>query len=210
MLRLFCNRLLETLQCCPEQEPYPLSSTFKEDLKWILQFLPFYNGVQFINPPPTSSTPITIDACLTGCGGAYGTDIYFTSFPQYVIDQNLNISELEMLNAVISIKLWSKQLANQTIVLQCDNAAAVSVIQTGRGRDPFLLACAREIWTCTAQYHLVIHVEHIAGVNNTMADALSRYHTSSASRLLVDNFIAQNDATVHIVSTNLFELSSVY
>ena len=103
-------------------------------------------------------TPITIDACLIGCGGAYGMDIYFANFPQFVIDKELNISELEMLNAVIAIKLWSEKLANQTIVLQCDNTAAVSVIQMGRGRDPFLLACAREIWTHTARFHVIIQV----------------------------------------------------
>ena len=206
-LRLFVNRLLETLRSSREHGRHPIGPAFKADIHWISQYLPLYNGIQMIPRNPTLDTPISVDSCLTGGGGHFGNRIYYTAYPEFILQQALNISELEMLNALIAIKLWAPMLSNHVVRLQCDNSAAVSVLQSGRGRASFLLSCAREVWAYTAQYKFEIRVEHIPGSQNILADQLSRYHSDASCRARVDEFVAATNPTLHHVDAYLFKLS---
>ena len=155
-------------------------------------------------------TSIAVGSCLTGGGGHFGPHIYHTVYPDFILQLGLNISELEMLNALIAIKLWAPMLRNHAIRLQCDNSAAVSVLQTGRGRDSFLLSCAREVWAYTAQYKFEIRVEHIAGANNTLADQLSCYHSDLSCRARFDALIASTETILHPVDAHLFKLAECF
>ena len=206
-LRLFVNRMLETLRAAPDHGYQRLSPAFKADVHWILQYLPLYNGVQMIPYNPTLPTPIVVDSCLTGGGGHFGDHIYHVAYPDFVLSQGLNISELEILNALIAIKLWSPLLRNHVVRLLCDNSAAVSILQTGRGRASFMLSCARELWSYTAAYNFEIRVEHIAGAHNTLADQLSRYHSHAPCRAHIDNFLASGQFKLHTVDPYFFKLS---
>ena len=114
------------------------------------------------------------------------------------------------MNAVIAIKLWAPMLRNHLICLQCDNSAAVSVLQTGWGRASFLLSCAHEVRAYTAQYKFEIRMEHIAGANNTLADQLSRYHPDMSCRARVDALIASTETILHLVDAHLFKLAECF
>jgi len=209
-LRLFVNRMLETLRAAPDHGRHPVGPAFKADVNWILQYLPLYNGIQMIPRSPTMDIPIAVDSCLSGGGGHFGSNIYHTAYPDFILNLGLNISELEMLNALIAIKLWAPLLRDHIVRLQCDNSAAVSVLQTGRGRASFLLSCAREVWAYTADYKFEIQVEHIPGSNNTLADQLSRYHSDQSCRARVDEYIASEDPIIHVVEPYLFKLTKSF
>jgi hypothetical protein len=56
----------------------------------------------------------------------------------------------------------------------CDNKAAVSILNSGRGKDPVLQAVARNLWLEAARLDCDVHFTHIRGANNHMADLLSR------------------------------------
>ena len=86
-------------------------------------------------------------------------------------------------------------------------SAAVSVLHTGRGRASFLLSCAREIWLYTAQYKFQLHVEHIPGQANTLADALSRYHLGEPYRAQVHKHAVEHNVICHSVDERLFKLA---
>jgi len=173
--RLFVSRMLDTLRAAPATGHIPLDAAFKKDLDWFLSFLPLYNGIHLIQPEP--DLQLEVDSCLTGCGGIYGHELYHTTFPSFVIERNHNISQLEMLNLAIAIKLWSSAAwTNHRVVVYCDNAATISILQTGRGRDPFMLACARQIWHYSARFDFQLVPRHCPGTEMTAADALSRHH----------------------------------
>ena len=53
--------------------------------------------------------------------------------------------------------------------------AVVQVLQTGKARDPFLGACARNIWMEAAKADIDIVYSHIQGRKNVVADLLSRW-----------------------------------
>ena len=140
--------MLQTLQRSYTQSPVALDVDFKKDLNWFSNFLPAYNGLHMMNHPPhiSSGQPLTLDACLTGCGAIYGFEYYSTVFPDFVVEASHHISHLELLNIVVAAKIWGSQWHNTSITVYCDNSAAVSVLTTGCGRNPYLLSCAREIF----------------------------------------------------------------
>ena len=59
-----------------------------------------------------------------------------------------------------------------------DNQAVVQVLRLGRTKDPFLAACTCNIWLWAARFDVDMHYDHIRGVENTVADLLSRWSTS--------------------------------
>ena len=64
------------------------------------------------------------------------------------------------------------------------------MLQSGRGRDPFLLAGARNVWLITSTMDINLAVQHIPGKANVVADLLSRWHISSSNRAKLHDHIA--------------------
>ena len=76
------------------------------------------------------------------------------------------------------------------MLVKCDNQAIVSTLTSGRARDPFLGACARNIWYETALRDIDVQYVHVLGQNNRTADLLSRSNSSTDMQelqLLVNN-----------------------
>lgn len=178
--RLFVSRMLDTLRSAPPSGYIELPDSFQRDVAWFLAFLPNYNGIHLLDLSPPLFI-VEVDSCLSGCGGISEGEFYHTRFPDFILQQDLAICHLEMLNVVIAVKLWHLYWRHSRVRIHCDNAAAVAVINTGRGRDPFLLTCAREIWLLSALHDFQVEMLHIPGSQLSSADALSRCH-------LHDNF----------------------
>ena len=92
---------------------------------------------------------------------------------------NLHITQLEMLNVVVALKVWAKIWANKRIKISCDNLAVVEILKSGKTRDSFLATCARNIWLITAIFNIDIIIIHDPGVSNQVADLLSRWTVTS-------------------------------
>jgi hypothetical protein len=151
--RLFVSRMLDTLRAAPPHGYMVLSDEFHKDIAWFLAFLPSFNGVSIIQLEIPQTTA-EIDSCLSGCGGICGSQHYHTIYPEFIMEEHLTICHLEMLNAVIAVKLWAAQWTNHAVTIYSDNAASVSVLTNGRARDPFLLKCVRKIWLLTARHNI--------------------------------------------------------
>ena len=81
---------------------------------------------------------------------------------------------------LVALKLWAQAWANKRVRLYCNNQAVVHVLSTGNTRDAVLGACARNIWLLTAM-NVSIDFTHISGVQNSVADLLSRWRYDTAS-----------------------------
>lgn len=130
--------------------------------------------------PSLPEVYLEADSCLSGCGAICAGQYYHRQFPDFIIQQGCHISQLELLNLVIAMKVWAGRWHNQAVVLFCDNSAAVTVLSTGRSKDSFLLACAREIWWHAAKHDLLLQPRHRPGASMHVADALSRLHLKPA------------------------------
>ncbi len=113
-----------------------------------------------------------------GCGGIYGSQYYKGQFPPHILQAGHHISRLELLNIMVAIKLWHSLFQGKDILIYCVNEASVSVLQTGRSSDNFMLQFVREIWYFAAIHDFVVHAKHKPGVQMTLTDAFSRAHLS--------------------------------
>ena len=85
--------------------------------------------------------------------------------------------------------LWGKAWANQRATVFCDNQAVVSVICTGKTRDPYLEACAQNIHMLTAIHNIDLRPVHVLEVNNSVADVLSRWQDTPENYELLYKYV---------------------
>ena len=88
----------------------------------------------------------------------------------------------------------------------CDNYSVVQVIMSVKTKDPFQAVCIRNIWMLTAHNDIELLVRHIPGVNNTIADTLSRIYSPKS----VNNEVLQDlleNYQWEIVLHSYFDLS---
>ena len=208
--RLFLNRMLQLLRDNQHATAQiKLDTDFQKDLSWFHSYIAQCNG-QFMMPPPIPAcNAIMADACLSGGGAIYKDNCYFTQFPDFVMNQDLSICHKEALNCLISIKLWAPLLANSDVTLYCDSMVTITTLATARGRDPFLLSVAREVWLISARYCIHIRPCHKPGADmEGGADALSRYHTSNKYQTIVHKLIQDCNFKVWNVDPYLFKLQT--
>ena len=170
--RIFLNRMLDLLRFAHSRQKVTLTPDFKRDLKWFAKFLPLYNGVSLYDHRPIDVS-LELDACLTGLGGRSGNFIYHLPIPLGY--RSWTIVHLEMVNILVAVRLFHQQWASKKVLIHCDNAAVVSVLKSGRTRDPYLGACARNVWYVAATSDIDLQYTHVRGVDNKVADALSRW-----------------------------------
>ena len=117
-----------------------------------------FNGVSFI-PSPIWSEPdvyLSTDSCLRGCGGIVHNEYFHSSYPEFILKQDLPIHQLELLAVLVGVRLWGKRYAGQKVQIYCDNESAVTVINSSRTKDKFMATCLRELWlnVCCHEFKL--------------------------------------------------------
>ena len=170
--RAFLNRMLAILRSNHDSQRIILTSDFKRDLRWFAKFLPQYNGVSLYDHKPIDLT-LELDACLTGLGGRWNSFIYHR--PLVLGYMNWSIVQLEMVNILLVVRLFQPHWAGRKVLVKCDNEAVVTVLRSGKTRDPYLGACARNILYVCALADIDIQYVHVRGLDNRVADLLSRW-----------------------------------
>ena len=99
------------------------------------------------------------------------------------------IVHLEILNIVVAAKIWANHWANKKIQIFCDNMAVVEVLTTGKTRDKTLATCARNLWLIAALHNINFIFSHIPGVENSVADLLSRWDNSAHHKEKLEKLI---------------------
>ena len=145
---------------------------------------------------------VFVDACPAGIGAYFLGRVYYAPMPlRYQL--TLTIVHMEMLNTVVAFRVWGQFWRDKKIRVHCDNAAVVSVLNSGASRDPFLSACARTLWLLKAKYNVHMEVQHIRGSLNTYADTLSRWPGFSNSTSAVVKHLKKCEW--HVVNETLLE-----
>ena len=182
---MFIGCMLATLRVSSQIGSMYLGTDFHADLAWFLAFLPSYNGMSFLThyPLEAASLSVALDTCLTSVGRLCGAEVYHAGVPRWFQYKSRHITHLEIINIVIACKLWKCHWEHQQVTVYCDNLACMQVLQLGRGCDPFLLQCAREIWLLSAWHDFTSVPHHHTGRENVLADCLSHWHLGEVDRL---------------------------
>ena len=184
--RAFLNRMLALLRVGHASQKIHLTTEFRRDLRWFEKFLPLYNGVSLYDHRPTDHT-LELDACLTGLGGRWCDFVYHLPIPLGFM--NWSIVHLEMVNILLAVRLFQAHWASRKVLIKCDNEAVVSVLRSGKTKDPYLGACARNIWYVCALADIDVQYVHIRGLDNRVADLLSRWSGSGKDSIELQMYV---------------------
>ena len=106
--RIFINRTLELFRNNSSSRKIQLTFDFHKDIQWFLAFLPSYNGISYITKTKIDhEQTLFLDACLTGMGAVWRNRVYATPIHNCG-DLKLTIVNLEMMNIVVTLRVWRK------------------------------------------------------------------------------------------------------
>ena len=149
-----------------------------------------YNGIQLLPPAPRKPWVIECDATLSAAGAFSKQRFYAEEFPPDVTSSNFNITHLEAFNLIHALTALLPPSPQECLVIvNTDNETSQQVLQTGRSKDSFLCACARQIWLIPAKLNFELEIHHKAGKDLVLADALSRSFTSIMAKLKASNLL---------------------
>ena len=97
----------------------------------------------------------------------------------------MHISVQELLPIVIACVMGGGEIASSHIRCLCDNAAVVVMINKHTSKDLMAIYLLRCLFFICAQFNITLSAEHVAGIRNEAADALSRNNYQPSRRFLL-------------------------
>ena len=150
----------------------------RTDLGWWHCLMKHWNGRSFF-PLPEPSVHVFSDASGSfGCGAFCGNSWFQVQWPNTWA--STSIAEKELVPVVMAAALWGSGWAGQYVCFHSDNEAVVTVILRSRARCPLFT----QLLCCLFFYASYFGFHFTAGVNNIVADAISRNHLSLLSSML--------------------------
>jgi hypothetical protein len=176
--RLFISRIIDFLkQFRNKRGKLKIGDDLKKDVEWWQRFMVSYNGRSII-PENLWFSPDVImstDACLEGGGGFSNGKFFHIKFPVEVKEKLKDINSLELYTVLIAVRVWKEFLIKKNFNIYCDNEVSVININSGRSKVKSTQSMLRELRYHEAQGEFQIRAKHIAGVENRIADCLSRW-----------------------------------
>ena len=88
---------------------------------------------------------------------------------------DISIAWQELFPIYLACALWGPSWRNRHVRFSCDNQAVVSIINTKSSKIPRIMDLLRPITLFTLQYNFTLTAVHLAGLQNGVADSLSRF-----------------------------------
>ena len=81
----------------------------------------------------------------------------------------------ELYAIVSAVNTWGHHWARHKILFHCDNNTMVDVWRRGSICCKEIMTLIRLLYFCAARFNMHVMITHIAGVDNVIADAISRF-----------------------------------
>jgi hypothetical protein len=197
--RIFLHRMLALLRAIPEcSHSTPLAATrptppsvhgfsadsdMRHDLAWWHSHLTSWNGVSLIRELRWTDTIVlrlTTDACLAGYGACYGNEWFQGHWTDDDLvrarrEQRESMPYLELMALLYAAATWGHLWARKRILFLCDCDPVVQALTRHSSNLPETQQLERTLIWLAATHQFDYRVEHIAGADNRIADALSRF-----------------------------------
>ena len=155
-----------------------LTAGFKSDLAWWCSFLDAWNGRPMMQALALIQAPhiiITTDASGNwGCGAFWLQTHRWIQRPWQDAWHDMPIHTKELLPILLAAVMWGPYWRNSRILVKCNNMAVVNILATSTSRDPLVMHLLRTLHFISAFYSIHLIAQHIAGNENTVADAIFR------------------------------------
>jgi hypothetical protein len=169
-----------------------ISSELREDLDFLLRFCAQWSGTALISRPFASHITAASDASSTiGAGGftSPAGDWYFLHWQEHhnlridtEDERDASITFKELYALIILAAIAAPTATGHTLTILCDNTGAVSRAHNRFSRVPEILELVRLLIDIELRHDLAISAQHIPGINNTVADDISRGRAATAVR----------------------------
>jgi len=159
-----------------------LSPAVQEDIKWWKQFLEQWNGISLLYERDWEEAPsieLFTDACNTGYGAYFQGEWFAGAWSPAVIAVSMGKVRLSMpfleLHALVSAAAtWGNLWNRKKITFRCDCLPVVKAITKGSSRSAPVMHLIRHLASLACTHGFDYRCIHISGVENTIADILSR------------------------------------
>ena len=183
--RIFLRHLFSILKSTRSSRHFVhLDTTARADLLWWEFFLEQWNGLMFFQAAPIPSSHIFTDASGSfGCGGVLMPSAWFQlRWPESWSEVDIVVKELVPI--VVAAAIWGRHWSRSHVCFHSDNMAVVAILQSSSPRGELVLHLIRCLYFYAAIYQFDYSAEHVPGVLNVAADALSRNNFVLFSSLL--------------------------
>ena len=176
--RTFLRRTID-LSCCfwKRYHPIRINQEFRLDLDWWRTFLSSWNGVSFWLFPglePSPDVEVISDASGSLGFGAFSSGAWF--FGSWATPQvSLSIADKELFPVVIATRVQGATWHRPHVLFQSDSEPVVHVLNTRSSKVPTLKHLLRDLIMSEARFSFSFSAAHVAGAQNQIADAISRY-----------------------------------
>lgn len=174
--RIFLRRMIDLAHSRKSLEHWiRLDQEFQSDLHWWHLFLGQWNGVSLLASHVYHEPDITLFTDASGkwgCGGTTGHDWFQCAWSEQWAE--VNITTKELVPVILAVAIWGPHWASGHVLVRSDNMAVVEILKARSSRDPRVMHLLRCLHFFSAKYDIRVSASHIPGVENSMADALSR------------------------------------
>ena len=176
----FLRNLIDTMSGLKDPSHYArLNSHCRSDIAWWLTFVDSWNGVNLFPRRPVGPS-VTADA-----SGSWGCGAYCSAPPVRWFQiqwppswSGTHIAAKELFPLVVSAAIWGSSWHGLRIKFFSDNQAVVQALSSRTTKDSNLAHLLRCLFFFEAHFHFEHSSQHISGIRNTAADALSRNRVS--------------------------------
>ena len=164
-----------------------ISSGAREDLLAWQQFLSRFNGtVVFPSAVWSSSSSLHL---FTDASAELGFGAFFDGswsqgrWPCSIKASKLSIAFLELFPVTLALRLWGQHLQGKRVIFWCDNEAVVAIINRQTSHCAKIMKLVRFLVLRCLELDIHFKARHVPGVDNSIADALSRFQMDRFRRL---------------------------
>ena len=103
-----------------------------------------------------------------------------------------------MFPIVLAVELFHDTFTNKNVLFYSDNMAVVYIINQQTSKDNMIMRLVRRLVVNCLKFNILFQAKHIPGMNNTLADYLSRQQIQEF--LHTSPFLAHQQAMVPAAS----------
>lgn len=181
--RTFLQRIINLTRGVPSRFHHVrLNREFSRDISMWKVFLDQWNGRSFFLDSAITPSPdlelFTDAAGSIGFGGYFRGKWFQGRWPACMRlgrERGISIEWQELFPIVVACALWYPEFSGKRLQFWCDNESVVAIINQGHSKAPRIMDLVRFLVLISMKHNFFVRARHVAGVNNGIADALSRF-----------------------------------